>query len=160
MMGYVLTSVLNAVNPFHKTESYSDLQCAVINVPLQNGVAIIDFDVAFETDKVGVSSAGTLDFGKEEIDLTVKPKAKGVLSIGIGALAGLVRVRGTWADPQVAIDPKGTAKTAIRTGIDIATGGLTLLADRLVFTPLVLDAPCKAALKKDADKPIDDDNRK
>jgi len=148
-MGGVFRTAIKAVNPLVEKAAYDEIQCVVINVPVRDGVLMVNNNVAFETDQVGVTSAGAVNLGTEEIDLAIKPKPKGTFSIGVAEVAGMVRLRGPWSDVKVDVDPEGTAKSVGRLAIDIGTGGATWLADRLIFTPYVLDAPCKAALKSE-----------
>jgi len=152
VLGGVFQTALKAINPFQEHSPYSELQCLVVNVPVHEGVVRVEHNMAFETDQVGVSSAGAVNLGKEEVDLAIKPKAKAVLDVGLSDLAGMVRIRGPWSDVKIEVDPEGTARSVAMLWIDIATGGATWLADRLIFTPFVLDAPCKAALKEDQAK--------
>ena len=65
--------------------------------------------------------------------------------VSLSELVGLVRVRGTIADPRMEIDPEQTAKALLDLGLGIATSGMSVLASRL-FAATVVDAPCDAAL--------------
>jgi hypothetical protein len=140
----IVAQVLNAVNPTRRTEQYSQIECAVINVPVAKGVVTVDRTVAIETDNVGIAMAGTINLGSETIDLSIRPQAK--KGIGIGGLANLVKVQGTLADPSVGVDIAGAAGTAAQIGIGVMTGGLSLLAKGL-FDSATMEAPCETALR-------------
>lgn len=142
----VITQVLNAVNPMRKTEQYTQIQCVVINVPVQNGVVTVDRTAALETTQVGVAMAGTVDLAAETIDLSIRPQAKEGISVGVGGLANLVKVQGTLANPGVGVDVAGAASTAAQIGIGVMTGGLSLLAKGL-FDAATMQAPCETALR-------------
>ena len=45
-----------------------------------------------ETDKLGVSASGTLDFRNETLDFQFNPKVRKGISIDIAGIADLVRV--------------------------------------------------------------------
>ena len=65
-----------------------------------------------------------------------------------GALAGLVRVKGTLAEPSVGLDEIGAAKTAASVGAALATGGLSILGEALISGATRDEHPCLTALGK------------
>jgi len=144
--GDVFVTLANAVNPSRETDPYTEVQCAVINVPVRDGVVVVDRTVALETPKVGASMAGTVDLGTERLDLSVRPQAKEGLGVGVGSLANLVKVEGTLNHPTVGVDLKGAAGAAAQVGIGVMTGGLSILAKGL-FDKATMDAPCETALR-------------
>ncbi len=146
MLGDVFTGVINTIDPFHTEENTSELKCLVVNVPVKDGIVLIDDTVAIETDKMGVSLAGFVNLNTEKIDLLARPMAKKGLGIGADLLSDLVRIRGTLSKPQTEIDPVGVAKTTVFRGIDVATFGLTALASGLV-SKISADQMCAEALR-------------
>jgi uncharacterized protein involved in outer membrane biogenesis len=147
--GDVFVTLANALNPSRKTDPYTDLQCAVINVPIRDGVIVVDRTVAVETPKVGASMAGTVNLGTEQLDLSVRPQAKHGVGVSIGDLASLVKIEGTLKQPRVGVDMKGAAGAAAQVGIGVVTGGLSLLAKGL-YDKATMDAPCETALRSGA----------
>jgi uncharacterized protein involved in outer membrane biogenesis len=145
----VITQVLNAVNPTRKTQTYTEIQCAVVNVPVHDGVVTVDRTVAVETSEVGIAMAGDVDLAKETIDLSIRPQAKHGIGVGLGDLANLVKITGTLADPRVGVDVVGAASTAAQVGIGVMTSGLSLLAKGL-FDKATMEAPCTSALNRGA----------
>ena len=146
LLGDVFSGVINKIDPFYTKENKSELKCLVINVPVKNGVVLIDDTVALETKKVGVSLAGFVNLNTEKIDLLARPMAKKGLGIGADLLSDIVRIRGTLANPQTEIDPAGVAKTTILREIDVATFGLTALF-RGQTSKLSADQMCAEALR-------------
>ena len=140
----VMAQLLNAVNPARKTAPYTDVQCLVVNVPIQAGIITIDRTVALETPQVGVSAAGVINLGNETLDLSIRPNAKE--GIGMGGLASLVKIQGALVKPTVGIDAAGAAGAAAQVGIGVMTGGLSILAKGL-FDKATADAPCETALR-------------
>ena len=63
-------------NPFHDKDPTTELKCAVIRLPLADGIARIDRSVAAETQKLGLSVSGTLDLRNESVDLTFRPRLR------------------------------------------------------------------------------------
>jgi len=143
--GADVTELLNAINPARKADPYTELKCAVIRLPIRQGVARIDNGIAAETSKVHVIGGGVIDFRNETLDLGFRPKAVTGLGVGLGGLASLGRLRGSLSDPQVEIDAAGAATAAANVGMAIMSGGLSLLGTSLI-TDSVPDHPCQAAL--------------
>jgi hypothetical protein len=159
LLGDVFAGVINTINPFYTEENTSELKCLVVNVPVKDGIVLIDDTVALETDKVGVFLAGLVNLNTEKIDLLARPKAKKGLGIGADLLSDLVHIRGTLSKPQTEIDPVGVAKTTIFRGIDVATFGLTALASGLV-SKISADQMCAEALRTRNTPPAGKDNSK
>lgn len=143
--GADVTELLNAVNPARRSEPYTELKCAVVRLPIRQGVARIENSIAAETSKVIVIAAGVIDFRNETLDLGVRPKAATGLGVGLGGLASLGRLRGSLSNPSVQLDMSGTAQAAAQLGLAAATGGLSLLAGNLLSAS-VPDNACQAAL--------------
>jgi AsmA family protein len=127
-----LTRLSEAVNPFFKIDPSTDLQCAVARLPLKNGVAQIDRSIAFETTKYGASASGSIDFRDETLDLAIKPQVREGVQIKVPQIAELVRFRGPFKSPAVAVDAVGTATTVARIGAAVYTGGLSILGESLI----------------------------
>lgn len=119
------------------------LTCAVVNVPVRNGVVTLDHRVAAETTKVMMTGEGTVNLGTEALDVAVRSKGKG--GVGLADFAGAARVGGTFANPQIGVDARGAAEAAATVGGAVATGGLSLLTQSL-FNKAFPDRPCQDAL--------------
>jgi uncharacterized protein involved in outer membrane biogenesis len=98
-------------NPFHDKDPTTELKCAVIRLPLADGIARIDRSVAAETQKLGLSVSGTLDLRNESVDLTFRPRLREGIPIDIPQIAELVRLRGPIQHPQVTIDATASVAT-------------------------------------------------
>lgn len=143
--GADITELLNGLNPARTSDPYTELKCAVVRLPIRQGIARVDKSIAAETAKVNVIAAGVIDLRNETLDLGFRPKAVTGLGVGLGSLADLGRLRGSLADPKVEIDAAGAATAAAQIGLAAATGGLSLLAGRFL-TDGVPDHPCQVAL--------------
>ena len=142
-----LDKVAEAVNPFRKVDAATELQCAVVRLPLKNGVATVDRSIAAETNKLAASASGTLDFRSETLDLQIKPQIRQGIPINVSQVAELVRVRGPFTAPTIGIDPAASIATVARLGAAVQTGGLSILGESLL-APQAADAgaPCQIAL--------------
>jgi uncharacterized protein involved in outer membrane biogenesis len=143
-----LSSPLNklgaTVNPFHNVDPSTELQCAVIRLPLHNGVAEVEQSIAVETKKFGATASGTLDFRTRTLDLAIRPQLRQGVPVDIPQVAGLVRFRGPFASPAVAIDSVAAAATIARIGAAAYTGGLSIVGESLLSRPG--GNPCEIAL--------------
>ena len=143
-----LNSPLNklgaTVNPFHNVDPSTELQCAVIRLPLHNGVAEVERSIAVETKKFGATASGKLDFRTQTLDLAIRPQLRQGVPLDIPQVADLVRFRGPFASPAVAIDSVATAATVARIGAAAYTGGLSIVGESLLSRPG--GNPCEIAL--------------
>ena len=141
-----LDRIGEAVNPFRKAQGGSELKCAVVRLPVRDGVARVDRTIAMETSELGVSASGTINFRNETLDLALKPQVRQGIPINVAGLADVVRVRGSFESPQIAIDPVKSAESIARIGAVIGTGGWSLLGETLLATNAARDSPCAIAL--------------
>jgi hypothetical protein len=141
----VLTQVADAINPFRKTDPEVHLQCMVVRLPITEGVARSDRGMGAETNKIRVLSSGTIDLGKEVMDLNVRPGLKEGIGLGGARLAQMVRVTGPLTTPQLGMDVGGAVGATASIAAGIATGGLSLLGEKLLDTATNENA-CKIAL--------------
>lgn len=144
--GGALTSLLDKANPFRRQDPHTDVKCAVVRLPVRDGVATSQRTIAYETSKVNMVAAGHINLRTEALDLAVRPTVKEGLGIGVGRLAELVRVTGTLAEPTIGIDTVGSARAALSVGGAIATGGLSLLGEALLSKAAGDQHPCRTAL--------------
>ena len=135
-----------AVNPFHNVDPSTELQCAVIRLPLHNGVAEIERSIAIETQKFGATATGTLDFRSQTLDLAIRPQIRQGVPLAIPQVADLVRFRGPFTSPAVAIDSVATAATIARIGAAAYTGGLSMVGESLLSRAGA--SPCEIALSR------------
>jgi uncharacterized protein involved in outer membrane biogenesis len=142
-----LSQIAGAMDPFRSVDSATELRCAVFRLPLASGVAHVDRSIAIETGKIAASASGTLDFRDETLDLSVKPQIREGISIDVSQFASLVRIRGRFDKPAVAIDAAESAKTLAALGVLGATGGGIAAIGRALIAPSSDSAaPCTVAL--------------
>jgi hypothetical protein len=144
--GDVLSSVADAAMPGRRKDPYTDVQCAVVRLPVRDGIATSQRSIAYETTRVNIVAAGTIDFRTEALDLAIRPTVKEGLGVGVANLAELVKVTGTLADPSIGLDTLGSARAALSVGGALVTGGLSLLGERLLSSQTGDPSPCRTAL--------------
>jgi uncharacterized protein involved in outer membrane biogenesis len=121
----VLTALLDALNPFRKSSSYTAFECGVAAAGIDGGKVVVE-PIAFRTDKVTVVGDGKLDLDTEHIDLawTIKPRRRAGLSGGSIANP-YIRLGGTLASPHLQVKPLTAVAS---TGAAVATVGVTILS--------------------------------
>ena len=141
----VLRRLLQALTLRPDLKLSSRIDCAVMRLPLKNGIAAIDRSIAFETDQLAVSAKGQLRFDDETLALAFTPAPK----LGVAAnpldLARLVVLKGPWRDPKVQLDAQGLIGVAASLGLAGATGGASLIAQQLLQGKAETDV-CRTAL--------------
>lgn len=143
-----------AVNPFHSTDPSTNLVCAVMRLPLDNGIARVDRSIAMETNKLGVSASGTLDLRNETMDFSFAPRVHNDIPIQIPNLAQLVRLSGPILAPEVKVDAVGSAAAIASIGAAIGTGGVSAIGQAL-FSMMQAggESPCAVALGRGTSLP-------
>jgi hypothetical protein len=143
--GDALTKIADLANPSRRTDKYSEIRCAVVRLPVRDGIATAQRTIAGETARVDVVAAGTINLRNEALDLALRSNVKEGLGIGAASLAELVRVTGTLANPTVGIDTLGSARAALSVGGAIMTGGLSLLGEAALKRGTADPHPCQTA---------------
>lgn len=143
--GDLVLELIHTLNPFSKSEPYSELECAVFAVRFNEGNAVIA-PVAVRTDKLTVVGHGGVDLETEEFvfEWTMKPR-KGV---GISASAitnPYIRLGGTLADPKISVNAIDSIAT---TGAAVATAGLSLLGRGIWNRVTAGKKVCRQAIAK------------
>jgi uncharacterized protein involved in outer membrane biogenesis len=142
-----LNKLAGAVNPFYKVDPSTSLECAVIRLPLKDGVAQVDHSIALETAKFGATAVGTLDFRNETLALAIRPQVRHGVQIDVPQVASLVRFEGPFRAPAVRIDAVASAAAAAKIGAAIYSGGLSIVGESLLSAASSGGAgPCSIAL--------------
>jgi len=140
------TDLLTMLNPTAKSSDGTQLNCAVVNFNIKDGIATADKGIALATTQMNIIGSGTVDLKTEKLDIGINPQAREGVGISAGQLADLVRLGGTLANPQPTTDVKAALSTGLSATTAIATGGLSLLAQGLLDRSTADDDPCATAL--------------
>ena len=141
------SQIAGALDPFGSIDAATELRCAVFRLPLANGIAHVDRSIAIETGKIDGSASGTVDFRDETLDLSVQPQVRAGVQFDVSQLAGLVRIRGRFDKPAVAVDAAQTAQLIAKLGVLGAKGGGLAELGRALIAPQVESSgsPCAIA---------------
>ena len=107
------------------------LRCAVADFSVKNGIAQTR-SAKLSTDEAIVEAVGTIDMQHEHIDLRIKPES---LEWKFLSLRTPLYVRGSFADPQVGIEP---GPLLLRAGAALAAAAVAPVA--LALVPITVPA--------------------
>jgi uncharacterized protein involved in outer membrane biogenesis len=147
--GDVVTAVLSTVAMQSSEDKTTHVRCMIVRVPVKNGLVSVNRTIAMETTRAAMSVSGSIDFRNEGLDLGVDLVGRRGLSLSAGSFSGLVRVRGTMAEPEVGADAAGIAGAAATVAGAVATGGLSLLAQGVISQIAADRSTCRTALEMD-----------
>jgi hypothetical protein len=150
-----LAQLAGALDPLQTVDATTELKCAVFRLPVADGVARVDRSIAIETGKIAGSASGTLNFRDETLDLSVEPKIRQGVNVDLAQFASLVRIRGRFDKPAVAIDAAQSAQMIARLGALGAKGaGIEALGRALIAPGGDAGAPCAVALSGKAPRGV------
>ena len=148
--GDTIDEILTTINPFKKSDPYTDLECTIIPWAIDDG-QVTDAPYGFvSTNKMRLVTKSSLNLKTEKIRIGIETTPKKVVSFSASELINpYIQVVGTLARPQLAVDEAGVLITG---GVAVATGGLSLLAKGLWNRLSQSGDPCKevstAAIKE------------
>jgi len=171
--GDFLTSLRHNVEDLFSGDNKRDMieiGGAIANLKLRNGLIETSNGVAVETKVINVRLAGTLDLGKETIQMSLASVPVRGLKISLsGNLVNALQITGNLAEPDFKISGGaivGKVGSAVGLGLLLAplTGGLSLaggfvaglLAGDLIENWLADDHPYRTAMEKGAPRKRDD----
>lgn len=127
----ILARLIDALIPTGQSRDNLVIECAVVRLPLRNGVAAIDRSIAVETRQMAISASGEINLARRTLSLAFHPQVKRGLDLNPGSLVDLLVLQGPLDAPVLSINPRGAVRQAANVGAAAATGGLTLLAPML-----------------------------
>ena len=142
--GDLAVTILNTINPMRKTSSQTILECAVIYLPVSNGIVNVNDSVGVETDKLNIVLSGTVNLSNEVINLNINPHDKTGLTTGVD-LGSLVKLEGTLQNPKAGVSKEGVVNSAVTIGLGFLTGGISIAAENAKSLTSKRQ-PCKNAL--------------
>ena len=140
-----LSKLYVALNPFTKREPNTTLECSVVFIEIDDGVAKLA-PLAMRTDKMVMVGKGQVDLASEklQLDWATKPR-KGVGLSASTITNSYIKLGGTLSQPQITMSPLKAARELSAT---VMTGGLWLLY-RSIFNRVAAERQvCALALKK------------
>ena len=143
--GDLAITIMDTLNPMRKQSNQTILECAVVYLPLINGLINIRDSIGVETDKLDIALSGTLNLNTEVINLKIDPRQRSGIITGIN-LGSLVQLEGTLQNPKTGINKEGVVNSAVSIGLGILTGGISIAAENAKSMG-AKSQPCKIAMR-------------
>jgi hypothetical protein len=140
----LLTRFFMLAYPFAKEKSYTPLECAVVRLPVRDGIVTVNRSIALVTEKVSIVASGIIDLRHETIELHARTQARRGLGLGTGKLTNMYQIQGALGAPSLGLSGKGALSSGMSTGAAVGTAGVSLLVERLLLTDR---HPCRTALE-------------
>lgn len=145
-LGGLIVSLLDVLNPLNVRAQVADLQCAVMQFDLADGIATSTQGLAVQTREVNAIGGGAINLRTEAIELRFKTTQRRGLGISlIGIADRFVYIRGTLREPKAGID---AAALLVQGGAAWATSGISLVADQLFRRLTATANPCDAVRRQ------------
>lgn len=126
-----------------KGDEPTQIRCGVADFSVKNGVMAANA-LVLDTMDTNIRGTGTIDFGKETLDLTLNPQPKDISPV---SLRSPIHIRGTLAKPDVQLDKVNLAKRGLGAIL------LGVINPLLALIPLIetgpgLDSDCGRLIQK------------
>ena len=131
-----------------KGDQPTRIRCGVADFSVNNGVMAANA-LVLDTVDTNIGGTGTIDFGKETLDLTLNPQPK---DKSLVSFRGPIHIRGTLAKPEVQLDKVKLAERGLGAVL------LGVISPLLALIPLIetgpgLDSDCGRLIQK-AQEPV------
>ncbi|MCZ6717998.1 MAG: AsmA family protein [Gammaproteobacteria bacterium] len=143
-VGALLTDVILVIQPKAKEERYTTLICGVTQFYFKDGLAAFEKGIGAQTNQLDIIASGIINLKNEKLEIAFHPEARRGISLPTGALAKLVKVGGTLANPHIELDPAGLLGIGAYIGVGVVTFGTSVLARELLKKDAAKD-PCETA---------------
>lgn len=141
----IFAAMLKALKP---TDQQTAFECIAWRLNIKDGIVTAKEGIAIETPDLYALGSGTLDLGSEELNFMFNISPRSQINIEIGSMDTVAFLKGTLASPVV----KSSARALIKEGsslmLGLATGGTSLLAEKLYKVMTQKGSPCKHVLIK------------
>lgn len=119
------------------------IRCGVADFDVKQGVMQSNI-LVFDTDITRIGGSGSIDLGKEQLDLTLTPKSR---KLSLVSLRTPIHVQGSFVDPQVSLDKTTLAARGL------GALALGLVNPLLALLPLIetgpgLDSECGQMIRE------------
>ncbi len=126
LYGDTLEEILNTINPFRKTDPYTDFECLIVPLTVTDGKISGAPSIFASTSRIRLVAQGEVNLKNEQIRLSARTTPRRIVSFSAAELINpYIQIVGTLASPRLAVDEAGVLITG---GAAVATGGLSLLA--------------------------------
>lgn len=160
---FIGDDILGTITGADTTPEKSVIQCAVVNLNIQNGKTISNRGIVAMTKVANIIIDGLANLGDEYVDVSIITVVKEGLKVS-NSLAEMIKIEGPMARPSIIISKDGVinnvAKTAFTTalvgtltgGVTLITAGLGMLTKSWIQNIREDKNPCLTAFEGSADE--------
>jgi len=139
----ILVELLAVLNPFARKDEATKLQCAVLAVNMEGGVAHLE-PLAIQTGKVTILGKGRIDLATESLDLDWVSKPRKGFGLSASMITNpYIKLGGTLTNPSIQLKE---LQAVASTGVAVATLGLSLVAKGMLDRVTADKDVCQDAL--------------
>lgn len=103
---------------YSKTDSESILNCAVMNLKMNNGIVKMDKSVAIETSVLDVMLSGQVNLANQTLSVTLNPSLPSGTQNRLLNAAQLIKIEGPITKPKMSLDTSKIVSKGIEKGIE------------------------------------------
>ncbi len=151
--GGLLAQTLGALTPKSKTssagrEGFTRFDCSVAWFDINKGVARAPKTIGLESKYFNVGGEGSIDLGREKLDLHFVPKPRKGLGVSLSTVSNIVMLGGSLSEPKMQVGGKELLKSGASLSAALATGGTSLLVQSLFNRVTSEQFSCDNTLKR------------
>jgi len=151
--GGLLAQTLGALTPKSRNshaggEGFTRFDCTVAWFDIRKGVASAPKTIGMESKYFNVGGEGSIDLGKEKLDLHFIPKPRKGLGVSLSTVSNIVMLGGTLSQPKIQVGGKELLKSGASISAALATGGTSLLVQSLFNRVTSEQFSCENTLKR------------
>ncbi|MEO8308579.1 MAG: hypothetical protein ABI616_11145 [Pseudomonadota bacterium] len=136
----ILRQLFTKLNPFAEHDPYTQIECSVLRVVVNNGKAVAA-PMLLQTHKVAITANGTVDLHTEKLQINFNTRPREGIGISPGMFTNpFLELTGTLAHPSIGVGTKGVTSGALAA----ATGGISVVAKGVVDRVIGETNQCKA----------------
>jgi len=144
-----LFQLINTINPFTKSDPYTNLKCTTILATVEQGKITGKPIMVVQSERLNILASALIDLNTESLNAEINTVPQKGLGLSLSGLVNTyVRVIGTLAAPKLSLNKESVL---IEGGAAVATGGISILALGLKDRFLSDKHPCKTAVSNAAD---------
>lgn len=149
----LLMETLNKLNPFVRSDPTTELDCALVDLTVEEGVFRSSNSLVVETEKMVIVGDGTITLPSGQLDIGFTPSARAGIGVNVGSLVKFLKIGGTIRAPRPAADAVGLLKSGAAVGAALSTGGVSVLAEGLLKRVANAGSACERALSEKDNPP-------
>lgn len=128
---FIGEDIIGGIAGKDKKEEKSTIECAIVNLNIQNGKSISNRGIAIQTKSANIIIDGSVNLGDEYLDVSVITVIKEGFGVS-NSLAEMIKIQGPMAQPSVIISKDGVIKNVVKTSFatvlaGVFTGGAILV---------------------------------